>query len=279
MCDRQQGASRPVATVTVTVTEIDDDIDIDMRGCHDTTLTGRLPVQRAGQTRDVIEQPGCHIGPFGLNSLVQLTCDGRLPQVGKIVDQQLTTVGRGVQQKVDPGPGFQVVHTLHLSHAVELLQPGQVWTPAVGDRRGKLCRILVIMPVTSDNFVVLGNSFIQPQRHVHQTGVQQAVGVFMPEVFADAVSPVGVDSQFVGCPDEIGPTRWKPRVGSFQVRAVFVFRLKQIDDHLLAVGGKFQLGCHTRAEFDEILDKGMVPLQLEVAEHQQLIGFDRMTRR
>src|SRR4051812_31197766 len=89
-------------------------------------------------------------------------------------------------------------------------------------------------------FKVLGQPFVKPEWYGLQTSMQQTVSVFVPQVFLDAIAPIGVDGQFLGRRNEIGSAGRQSGVSRLNVLVIGQFVAEQIHDDVFSLQRQLQ---------------------------------------
>ena len=237
---------------------------------------------RAVQRRHVSQQALVEVGHLLLQASPHRARVRVRAQIVQILQQHHPRVGRGVQHEVHPRPRLAVIRPPHLFDFFQRLQPVQVGSPRppLHTHHQQLRVLVVDLPRNHPaHLEVLRQPLVEPQRNVHQAGVQQPVRVLVPQVFPNLVAPPRVDRQIPPRRlDEIRPPRRKIGEPRLQVLRVVEFVREQVDHHRPLTQRQPQRVRHLQPQTLQI-DNHRVPLlDLEVAHHLQLLGFQQVPR-
>jgi len=126
--------------------------------------------------------------------------------VGQVAAKFFAGGLRTVDHEMHPGPCFAVFRLTHSGDRSNFLQSFDFWEFSEAGIPLQFSKMLVVVNTHSwRDFKVLGQAFVQPQRHHGQRAVQQRVSAFMTHVRLELIVLVGKDHAGATLLDEQGP--------------------------------------------------------------------------
>jgi hypothetical protein len=102
---------------------------------------------------------------------------------------------------------------------------------------------------------------------------------FVPQIFLHPIAPERVHGKLLGRADKVSPARRQLGEHLGKISPILELVAKQVHDHGVSGERKLQRGSHLLPQVIQILNQIVLGRQLDVAEHDELIGANGVTAR